>query len=152
MAAETTWPPGRPVSAGPPGRLGCRDGPFQHLTFVSPGAIGLVLAFMPTFPGLQGGGLDTLASAALAHVGDAISTAAVAAPRVSTGADVIDSSVLRDLPDFDMVPAKLIKRIWDLEFVDMAELLPETWRVEVLESGCCHTKRPRRELIVDFVL
>ena len=34
----------------------------------------------------------------------------------------------------------------------MAELLPEAWRVEALESGCCHSKRPRRELISDFAL
>ena len=34
----------------------------------------------------------------------------------------------------------------------MSELLPESWRVEALKSGCCHSKRPRRELVVDFAL
>lgn len=107
---------------------------------------------MPTFSGPPGGGLDVLASAALAHVGESAPTAAVAAPRVSTGVAGTDTSALSDLPDFDLVPAKLIKRIWDLEYIDMAELLPESWRVEAVESSCCHAKRPRRELILDFAL
>ena len=109
---------------------------------------------MPTFSGAPGGGLDILASAALAYAGVArtVPTSVVVSPLSSSGMLPVDTSVLHDLAGFDMVPAKLIRRIWDLEYINMAELLPEAWRVEALESGCCHAKRPRRELISDFSL
>ena len=37
---------------------------------------------------------------------------------------------LLSIPGFASVPTKLIRRIWGLEYVDMWELLPETWRQE----------------------
>lgn len=35
------------------------------------------------------------------------------------------------------IPAKLVKKISNLEFVDMSELLPSYWRQEEPESHCC---------------
>ena len=32
----------------------------------------------------------------------------------------------------------------------MGELLPETWRLEEAQGGCCQSKRPRRGMITDF--
>jgi hypothetical protein len=52
------------------------------------------------------------------------------------------------------VPQKLIKKILDLEFVDMSELLPDTWRLQdEEESKCCHQPRraPRRGPITDIL-
>ena len=57
------------------------------------------------------------------------------------------SGELAGLPGFSSVPPKLIKKIIAKEYVDIYELLPETWQVET-EGLCCHTKRPRRSLIV----
>ena len=54
------------------------------------------------------------------------------------------------IPGFAAVPAKLVQRIWALEYVDMWELLPETWRLETAERGCCHAKRTKRGLITDI--
>lgn len=54
------------------------------------------------------------------------------------------------LPGFGSVPPKLIKRIVAREYVDIWELLPETWHVESAEGACCHSKRPRRSLITDI--
>ena len=41
----------------------------------------------------------------------------------------MSTTTLSDLADFDMVPPKLVRRIWELVYIDMAELLPETWQV-----------------------
>lgn len=54
---------------------------------------------------------------------------------------------IASLPGFSSVPPKLIKKILAKEYVDMYELLPETWQLEA-EGSCCHSKRPRRSLIV----
>ena len=56
---------------------------------------------------------------------------------------------LLSLPGFGAVPPKLIKRIVAKEFIDMWELLPETWQLET-EATCCHSKRPRRALVTDI--
>ena len=53
------------------------------------------------------------------------------------------------LPGFGAVPPKLIKKIVSCEYVDIWELLPETWQVEN-EGSCCHSKRPRRSLVTDI--
>ena len=34
----------------------------------------------------------------------------------------------------------------------MWELLPETWHVETESSSCCHSKRPRRNLVIDITV
>ena len=58
-------------------------------------------------------------------------------------------AVLGDLPGFGSVPPRLIKKIMTKEYVDIWELLPETWQVET-EGSCCHAKRPRRSLVTDI--
>ena len=58
-------------------------------------------------------------------------------------------AVLGDLPGFGSVPPRLIKKILAKEYVDIWELLPETWQVET-EGSCCHAKRPRRSLVTDI--
>lgn len=53
------------------------------------------------------------------------------------------------------LPPKLVKRILDLEYIDMADLVPESWRLqEESENGkCCHQhKRPRRGPVTDILL
>ena len=51
------------------------------------------------------------------------------------------------------LPAKIVKRIQDLEYVDMAELVPDTWRFHEEESKCCHqNKRPKRGPVTDILL
>ena len=52
------------------------------------------------------------------------------------------------------IPSKLVKRIKELEFVDMAELVPDNWRYEEEEaSKCCHQpKRQRRGPVSDILL
>ena len=53
------------------------------------------------------------------------------------------------------LPPKLTKKILDLEFVDMTELIPETWRLqEEEETKCCHQPRrtPRRGPVTDIML
>ena len=57
-----------------------------------------------------------------------------------------------DLPiiaGFGSVPPKLVKRIVGKEYVDIWELLPESWQIET-EGSCCHAKRPRRNLVTDI--
>ena len=61
---------------------------------------------------------------------------------------VLDASV----PGWASVPPQMLKRIWSLGFIDMCELLPETWKVEPSSDSCCQSQRPRRGLVTDFVL
>ena len=58
---------------------------------------------------------------------------------------------LTSLPGFGSVPPKLVKKILAKDYVDMWELLPETWQLES-EGTCCHAKRPRRSLVTDISL
>ena len=74
--------------------------------------------------------------------------------RLPGGFTAIDGSkpandVLMRLLGFGSVPPKLAKRIMAKEFVDMWELLPETWRLEA-EGSCCQARRPRRALVTDI--
>lgn len=57
--------------------------------------------------------------------------------------------VLTQLPGFGSVSPKLAKKIMAQEFVDMWELLPETWRLEA-EGSCCQTRHPRHALVTDI--
>ena len=56
------------------------------------------------------------------------------------------------LPEWGSVPPRLMKKILALEFIDMWELLPESWRLESTESGCCNPRRPRWGLVTSFPL
>ena len=52
------------------------------------------------------------------------------------------------------LPKKLVKRILELEFVDMAELVPDSWQyTEEDQPKCCHQpKRQRRGPVADILL
>ena len=90
-------------------------------------------------------GLDTLAAAAAAcHLSPAVSTwvsstGQAAIPDASSGYD----SVAALLP-------KLVKRILGLEFVEMAELLPETWPEDNGEAGH-HHRRTRHPPVTEIL-
>ena len=71
-------------------------------------------------------------------------------PAVPPAADLLGEAVA--IPGWGSVPPRLTKKIFALEFVDMWELLPESWRLELAEGGCCHSCRPRRGLVTNFPL
>lgn len=53
------------------------------------------------------------------------------------------------------LPPKLVKKILDIEYVDMADLVPDSWRLQedTNMSKCCHqAKRPRRGPVTDILL
>ena len=55
----------------------------------------------------------------------------------------------------DALPQKLKSKILNLEFVDMSELVPDTWRwQEEDETKCCHKphRTPRRGPVTDILL
>ena len=59
------------------------------------------------------------------------------------------SANLPIIAGFSSVPPKLVKRIVEKEYVDIWELLPESWQIET-EGSYCHAKRPRRNLVTDI--
>ena len=53
------------------------------------------------------------------------------------------------------LPSKLVKKILDLEFVEMAELVPDSWREEEADYQCCSTHTPhtpRRDPVTNIFL
>ena len=64
---------------------------------------------------------------------------------------VAASGDLASLPGFGSVPPKLVKKTLAKEYIDIWELLPETWQLEA-EGSCCHSKRPRHSLVTDVSL
>ena len=53
------------------------------------------------------------------------------------------------------IPPKLMRKILNLEFTEMSELVPESWGMESeMTSQCCHQARPqpRRGPITDIIL
>ena len=98
-------------------------------------------ASLPIFSMAPAGSGGSLSSAVHLAWPSAVVTAA-------TGASPSQSMDVAHLPGFGSVPPKLIKKIVANEYVDIWELLPETWQVE-MEGSCCHTKRPRRSLVTD---
>ena len=59
------------------------------------------------------------------------------------------TSDIMQLPSFGSVPPKLAKRIIEKEYVDMWELHPETWQLEI-EGQCHQSKCPRCSLVTDI--
>ena len=78
-----------------------------------------------------------------------LSSAALITPRMATALTAAGAGDLTNIPGFGSVPPKLIKKIMAKEYIEIGELLPESWRVET-EGTCCHTKRPRRGLVTDI--
>ena len=87
-----------------------------------------------------------LFSMASPSMGALSSAALVASPTASGTTAVIPAGDLSTLPGFGSVPPKLTKKILTKEYIDIWELLPETWQLET-EGSCCHSKRPRRSLV-----
>jgi len=53
------------------------------------------------------------------------------------------------------IPLRLVKKILNLEYVEMAELLPEYWELDEFESRCCgsqSTKSSRRGPVTDILV
>jgi hypothetical protein len=46
----------------------------------------------------------------------------------------------------------LVKKILDLEFIEMTELLPDTWRLQEEDVGCCHQRQGQRKGPVTDIL
>ena len=63
-----------------------------------------------------------------------------------------DGELPTHIPGWATVPPKLLKKIWNLENVDMWELLPESWQFEPQAEGCCRAQRPRRGLVTNLAL
>lgn len=65
-----------------------------------------------------------------------------------------DVPVMGSIPDvFAAVPQKLADKILSLEFVDMADLLPEQWRIEEVQEGaCCSRRRSSKKALLTDIL
>ena len=99
-------------------------------------------SLLPTF---------TAGSAVLPAVKTAASVGAGAASGKEPCADpppATDPSVL----GLALIPPKLVQKILRGEFVDMHELLPDTWRMEDQRDSCCRSTRPKRGLVTDIAL
>ena len=117
------------------------DGQWLTYACVSPIIAGS-FASLPIFTTATAGHTGVLSSATLA--------APLGAAEFSS-MTVMPAGGLSDLPGFGSVPPKLIRRILAKEYVDIWELLPDSWQVES-EGTCCHAKHPRRSLITDINL
>ena len=51
-----------------------------------------------------------------------------------------------------VIPPKLVKRILDLEFIEMNELLPEAWGIEAPQPCCQGSRRPSRRAPVSDIM
>lgn len=86
-------------------------------------------------------------SAPSAPPGTAVSgSLALSVPGVPEPSALPDASV-------HMLPQKLVKRIRELEYVEMSELVQEAWQFHDEEQGsCCHAKRRRRNPVTDILI
>ena len=50
------------------------------------------------------------------------------------------------------IPPRLSKKILDLEFIEMSELLPDTWNIQEEERGCCSRRTTRRGPVTDILV
>ena len=96
-----------------------------------------VPTFMPTFTGLSdsAGTLPPQAAGVVSGEGKAASL------ELSVG-----------VPGMALIPPKLVQKILRGGFIDMYELLPETWRAEEPKESCCRSTRPKRGLVTDITL
>lgn len=65
---------------------------------------------------------------------------------LKTTPSVVNASSFQDLPP------KLVKRILNLEFIDMTKLIPESWKFMDEDAGCCHQNRASRKGPVTDIL
>ena len=57
-------------------------------------------------------------------------------------------------PSHPSLPSKLVQKVLNLEFIEMAELVPESWGIDPDPSWCCHQGRrlARRRPVTDILL
>ena len=124
------------------------------LTHMLIGSITDLLGLLPNVSGLHlptystaGDGLAQLALAATQKVAGTETTSAMLQPITTPIATPLTPH--RSIA----IPPKLLKRIWDLEFIEMSELLPESWEIEATQQTCCQaTRRPSRRAPVTDIL
>ena len=114
------------------------------LYFTCPGP-DLSCSFMPTFSMPSGASQLPQLSSALNPL-----------PVLSSGVALptsVETGTTPPIPGLPPMPQKLIKKILACEFVEMSELLPDSWRVDdTAKDSCCRSVRPRRVLITDIAL
>ena len=109
----------------------------------------IILGRMPNPDTLVG--LPTFAMSNPALGNDGTTSSATIPPLLPVMPKPAESTSFPSLP----IPPKLVKKILSLDFVEMAELVPESWGVESdTTSQCCHQTRPqpRRGPITDITL
>ncbi len=57
-----------------------------------------------------------------------------------------------EIPGWATVSTKLLKKIWSLDFIDMWELLPESWHLDQQAEGCCRSQHRKRGLVTNLAL
>ena len=76
----------------------------------------------------------------------------ITAPIISTGADNTPTTPQQITLLGMSLPAKLQKKILDLEFIEMSELLPDTWRQQDEDTKCCQARKSLRRGPVNDIL
>jgi len=99
------------------------------------------------------GGL-TGASSVLASLPTFSVHPSLAHPVISSASSVQTAFSLPLAPCTPALPPKLIKKILELDFVDMTELVPDTWQFQDQEESgkCCSKKLTRRGPVTDITL
>ena len=143
-----------PLTAGLPS-VACMQTMFRYIPCMfiphpaGPGAP--AIGFTPTFSTPRNT-MDPVALA-MSQAGLPISSQTVLPPGLSSvdpRGNVQPGTV--SIPGWSSVPPRLVRKILSLEFVDMWELLPESWRLDLSEGSSCHARRPRRGLVTNFLL
>ena len=154
--ADTRGPRAQRTAAMWPGAPGCSRGclvtPAGVLSGRGPPWLNTCPCFsiagpLPTFP-VGTGTVMTSWSWPSAVVAPAADDSAAARPSLGTSAGTSPADIAQ-IAGCGAVPPKLVRRIVGKEYVDIWELLPESWQLE-MESSCCHSKRPRRSLVTDI--
>ena len=121
--------------------------PTKYGYFILPGVLGALpgaeqLVHIPTFQQI-----GEVATSPLA-MGQA-SQQTMAGP----SALPTDTDITIDLPGTTAVPQRLVKKILNGDFVDMSELLPDSWRVEEMNTQSLSQRGgPRRGLVTDILI
>ena len=116
------------------------------------------LPWDPLFsPPLARGTLPPVSAISGVPVFSASSTSAsmVTAPIASSSKGLFDCKPALQSwnPAFTLsTPPKLQKKILDLEYVEMSELVTDSWRVQEEDQSCCHQRRTRRGPVTEILL
>ena len=142
---DTAWRPGRldPRLRGGPACRTRGTSPFRgwHASHCALSPTGpLVPRFMPTFTADASPLLTAPATPLMEGTAGSATTTPI------PGFDP-------DIPVLSLIPPKLAQKILKAEYIEMRELLPESWHTEEAKDSCCRTPRPRRGgLVTDITL